>query len=159
MVCYNVTSIKTYIWWLCMARGRRDDERTARDKLVLDCLRANGRPMTAYDLMDALRDDGLTAPPTVYRVLARLSERGDIHRLQSLNAYMACCQGAHVGLAVFTICDACGSVEEFVAPEVSDQLSRTAAAADFHVTRATVEIAGLCAACASTSPGAQGGAG
>lgn len=135
-----------------MARGRRSqDGISARDRLVLDCLRAKGGPMTAYDLIDALRGDGLAAPPSVYRVLARLTQRGLIHRLQSLNAFMACCHEAHTGLAVFTICDECGGVVEYDEPTVGGHLARTAARAQFEIGRATVEISGLCGECARRS--------
>ena len=145
-----------------MARGRRkNDGITARDLLVLDCLRAKRGPMTAYDLIDALRGDGLSAPPSVYRVLARLTERGLIHRLQSLNAFMACCHVAHSGLAVFTICGGCGGVAEYDEPNVGQQLEQTALLANFKLERATVEVTGLCSECANkpgSAPRAAGGA-
>lgn len=131
-----------------MARGRRkNDGITTRDQLVLDCLRAKRGPMTAYDLIDALRGDGLSAPPSVYRVLARLTERGLIHRLQSLNAFVACCHHHHDGVPVFTICEACGGVAEFDEAKVGAALVRTAEQANFALSKAAVEVSGLCSSC------------
>jgi Fur family zinc uptake transcriptional regulator len=137
-----------------MARGRRrNDGITARDQLVLDCLRTKRGPMTAYDLIDALRGEGLSAPPSVYRVLARLTERGLIHRVQSLNAFIACSHEVHSGLAVFTICDACGQVSEYDETSIGQKVADTAAHANFKMGRTTVEVTGLCAECASKPNG------
>lgn len=134
-----------------MARGRRrHDEITPRDKLVLDCLRAKGGPMTAYDLIDSLRGDGLSAPPSVYRVLTRLMERGLIHRLQSLNAFLACCHDHHDGVPVFTICEACGGVAEFDEAKVGAALARTSEQASFALSKAAVEVTGLCSSCVAS---------
>jgi Fur family zinc uptake transcriptional regulator len=146
-----------------MARGRRrHDEITPRDRLVLDCLRAKGGPMTAYDLIDTLREDGLSAPPSVYRVLARLAQRGMIHRLQSLNAYVACSHDHHAGVPVFTICETCGGVAEFDEGNVALALTQTAGSSRFAMNKAAIEISGLCATCAtsgSTSPPEAGQSG
>ena len=37
-----------------------------QDKIVVEALRGVGRPVSAYELIEALRDQGVTAPPTVY---------------------------------------------------------------------------------------------
>ena len=39
--------------------------------LVLDFLLACGRPASAYRILDALRPQGIAAPPTVYRALGQ----------------------------------------------------------------------------------------
>jgi hypothetical protein len=65
--------------------------------------------MTAYEILDAVRDKGITAPPTVYRALNRLVEEGLAHRVESINAYVACAHSHHSdGAVVFAICDNCG---------------------------------------------------
>ena len=56
---------------------------------VLQLLKSARSPMTAYEILDAVRKKGITAPPTVYRALARLQEDGMVHRLESINAYVA----------------------------------------------------------------------
>ena len=62
----------------------------AKEKLVLAALRRCGKPASAYDLIDDLKPDGVKAPPTVYRALGRLIEAGLVHRLELLNAFVAC---------------------------------------------------------------------
>ncbi len=143
-----------------MARGRRrHDEITPRDQLVLDCLRAKRGPMTAYDLIDALRGEGLSAPPSVYRVLTRLLERGLIHRLQSLNAFVACCHDHHDRVPVFTICEACGGIAEFDEAKVGAALAHTAGQASFALSKAAVEVTGLCSACIASGRSGPAGVG
>src|SRR5256885_11218862 len=71
---------------------------TTKQQRVLDTLRQAGAPLTAYALLDQLRDHGLTAPTQVYRALDKLAEQGVVHRLESLNAYVCCShpdEGSH----------------------------------------------------------------
>ena len=87
-----------------------------RDKMISEALRGAGRPVSAYDLINELRDKAILAPQTVYRSLDRLIADGQVHRLESLNAFVACRHPSHRGAAVFAICDDCGTVTEFDEP-------------------------------------------
>lgn len=119
-------------------------------RLVFDALKSAGRPVTAYELIDRVRDAGIKAPPTVYRALNRLIEEGLAHRLESLNAFVACCHNAgHAGTVVFAICDACGAADEFTDETVSRGLSAQAEARGFAIARAVVELSGNCRDCQS----------
>ena len=62
---------------------------------VYDALRTLNRPMSAYQVLDQVREHGISAPPTVYRALEQLVEQGRVHRLESMNAYVACCDPEH----------------------------------------------------------------
>ena len=54
---------------------------------VLAVLRRRGGPLSAYDVLGELREaNPKIAPPTIYRALAALTERGRVHRLESLIA-------------------------------------------------------------------------
>ncbi|MCS6758506.1 MAG: transcriptional repressor, partial [Candidatus Devosia euplotis] len=57
---------------------------TRNQGLVLGALAHADTPLSAYQLLDALRADGLRAPLQVYRALDKLVERGLAHRLESL---------------------------------------------------------------------------
>ena len=104
--------------------------------------------MTAYQVLDAVRDQGISAPPTVYRALNSLVEEGLAHRVESINAYVACNHSQHVdGAVVFAICENCGMVKEVEDSEAVIKLSREAEADGFAVERVTAEIWGLCAPC------------
>jgi Fur family zinc uptake transcriptional regulator len=123
-----------------------------QDKLIVDALRDVGRPLSAYEIIDQLKDKGLSAPPTVYRALNRLIEDGLAHRLESLNAFVACRHPHHGGTAVFTICSQCGAVREFHEPEAVDRLATAAAATGFDVKAMTIELRGRCGDCRQGAP-------
>jgi Fur family zinc uptake transcriptional regulator len=122
---------------------------------VHDVLRAADRPMTAYDLLDALRDEGVTAPLTVYRALRRLIADGLAHRLESLNAYVICAhppesEGAGAGDAhapAFIVCEGCGAVDEIEDSAAMGMLTDDARRKGYAVSRMAVEMLGECRAC------------
>ena len=128
------------------------DDLTRNQELVLGTLAHATAPMSAYDILDELRNDGLRAPLQVYRALEKLTERGLAHRLESLNAFV-CCADAHChesGSSAFAICEKCGRVEEFVERGVEQTLMGWSRAAGFRPTRMTVELRGLCRDCSSS---------
>lgn len=125
-----------------------------QDKIIVEALRGVGRPLSAYELIEEVRGKGVSAPPTVYRALQRLIEDGLAHRLESLNAFVACDHPHHHGKAVFAICDACGSVKEFDNPAAVKNLQAWAGKNDFKVRSMTMEIRGRCGDC-STDTGAE----
>jgi Fur family zinc uptake transcriptional regulator len=122
---------------------------TRNQGLVLTALAGAPAPLSAYDILDKLRDDGLRAPLQVYRALDKLVERGLAHRLESLNAFVACAD-AHChesGVIAFAICENCGRVDEFADEVVRERLKDWAEATGFIPTRTTIELRGLCARC------------
>src|SRR3546814_12109589 len=80
---------------------RRVRRMTHNQSLVLEVLRTEGRAMTAYQILDVLRDHGLRAPVQVYRALESLLEREEAHRIESLTAFVACRHRDHGALAGF----------------------------------------------------------
>lgn len=110
-------------------------------------LKAAGRPLSAYEVLERLKGDGISAPPTVYRALDRLMGDGLVHRLESINAFIACTHPHHADRAVFAICDACGSVSEFMDTAIEGRLENWANGAAFEVTRMAIEVRGRCAQC------------
>lgn len=115
---------------------------------TLRALRGAGRPMSAYEVMDALREAGRSAaPPTAYRALARLIELGLVHRLESINAYVACCAEHGRDAPAFSICDDCGTVAEFSDPDALDRVVDAARRAGFEPVKPVIELHGRCADC------------
>jgi Fur family zinc uptake transcriptional regulator len=119
---------------------------------IRDLLSRAQKPLSAYDLIDALREHGRVAPPTVYRALQKLIDEGLAHRLETRNAYVACRdQGpacGHRHRAGFMICRACGRTVEFGDEEIERLLLNVAARGGFSAERVAIEIQGLCAECA-----------
>ena len=124
---------------------------TEQDRLISDALRDAGRPVSAYEIIDTLRDKATLAPQTVYRSLDRLIASGAAHRLESLNAFVACSHAVHKGSAIFAICDRCGGVDEFDEPKALNALADWADTANFTLRRMTLELRGTCARCAQAT--------
>ena len=123
---------------------------TRNQSLVHDALRQADGPLSAYTILDRLRDDGFRAPLQVYRALDKLTSLGLVHRLESLNAFVACAGEHRHGaneLIAFAICERCGQVEEFADPVVCERLEAWAGDNAFHADKTTIEIRGKCAAC------------
>ena len=82
---------------------------TQNETLVYQLLCDADRPLSAYNILDALRDKGIRAPLQVYRALAKLVERGAVHRIESVNGFVACqlhdCGGNEV--SIFMLCTQC----------------------------------------------------
>ncbi len=116
--------------------------------LVFKALQQAGHPVSAYGLLADLRSQGVTAPPTVYRALNRLIQQGRVHRIESLNAYVACSGGHSYGRAGFAICDGCGEVSEFQCREIRNSVDGRAREMAFEVADLTLEMRGKCASCA-----------
>ena len=126
---------------------------TRNQGLVLGALTGSRGPLSAYDILDRLREDGLRAPLQVYRALDKLVERGLAHRLESLNAFVACAdEHCHrKGLIAFAICENCGKVDEFADPVIEGRLGQWAEQTGFTVERTTMEIRGRCGTCAAAA--------
>jgi Fur family zinc uptake transcriptional regulator len=123
---------------------------TAPRRRVLELLLEAGQPVKAYDLIAGFAEGAPAKPPTVYRALEFLSKQGFAHRIESLNAYVACrhsaSEGADNHAAAFLICDCCGATRE-IDPAVLDSIQTAAGARDFTVQAVTIEAHGLCADC------------
>jgi len=121
---------------------------TRNQSLVQQVLSEAEGPMSAYAILDQLRGDGLKAPLQVYRALEKLVEHGKAHRLESLNAWVACSHRHRPGgLAVFAICEDCGDVAEFQDTDVQEQLAGRADGIGFAMDHATIELHGRCGNC------------
>ncbi|MGL5448422.1 MAG: Fur family transcriptional regulator [Rhabdaerophilum sp.] len=132
---------------VCRARGvRLTDQRRA----VFAALVAHGHPLGAYDLIEKLRPKTgrSPAPIAIYRALEFLQQNGLIHRLETLNAYIACPHHHGAGEPVaFLICETCRHVEEASTDRMSAALEALASAHGFAAQRRVVELGGTCRAC------------
>ena len=117
---------------------------------VLAVLIREGSALSAYDVLDQLRHEyPKIAPPTVYRALHALIEKGGVHRVESLNAFVACNSTSHEHALIMSICDDCGSVEENAAPELMDNLAGILGKTGFDAHRHVIEVHGVCSTCGS----------
>ena len=136
----------------CHERGLRLTAIRAR---VLGFVAAAGKPIKAYDLLELVREGegaGAAAPPTVYRALDFLLANGFIHKLESVNSFVACHHPSTDQHSVpFLICNRCHSAVELEDRGVVDALDARARALGFVPQAQTLEVHGLCARCASAT--------
>jgi len=126
---------------------------TRNQRLVLDRLEKAGTPQGAYAILGELRDEGLRSPLQVYRALDQLIARGLVHRVESLNAFVACCHHAHhrTELVALAICDDCGSVDEIDDPAMQARIGKLCEDLSFQPSAETLELRGRCRNCQDKS--------
>ena len=114
---------------------------------VLEILAETHKAVGAYAILERLAAEGLGAqPPIAYRALDFLVAHGLAHKVERLNAYIACTHLGEEHSPVFMICRNCNHVAELDLGEGAG-LSQTAAAQGFALERAVVEMVGLCPSC------------
>lgn len=130
---------------VCAVAGAR---LTPVRRRVLEILLEDHRAMGAYAILDRLRAEGLGAqPPVAYRALDFLVRHRLAHRIEHLNAFVACARPGPAHAPVFLICRGCSAVAEAPAAPVMAALGAAAGEAGFAIDQAMVEAEGLCPAC------------
>jgi Fur family zinc uptake transcriptional regulator len=128
-------------------RRPRQDLSGIRGK-ILELLVATGQPVSAYWLIEELRSQGTSVvPPTVYRALNFLRRSGLAHRIESLNAFVACAHPGHDHQEQFLICTECGFAEELSDTTITELLHAKAIEQNFRPEQQIVEITGVCRHC------------
>ena len=120
---------------------------------VLELLGEAHRAMGAYEILDRLRAEGLgSQPPVVYRALDFLIQSGFVHKIERLNAYVACGHPGDEHGACFLICSRCRKVAEIEDGALDIALAQAAAGRGFAMRRTVLEIEGTCPACRAGAP-------
>lgn len=130
---------------LCKEKGMRY---TLPRRLTLEVIAASPRPIGAYDVIDEIgKIADRPKPTTVYRAIDFLQQCGFIHRIESLNAFMACHAGhSHEG-SQFIVCNECSKVVEIHLYRLPKDLKKIVDDADFKIAHWNTEIHGTCQEC------------
>ena len=129
----------------CAANGL---QLTPVRRRVMDILLEQHRALGAYEILARLRDEGLgSQPPVVYRALDFLVRAGFVHRVETLNAFVACSRSGAGHAPAFLICRNCRTVIETPAEPSASVLAGAAQEAGFAIETAVSEAEGLCAQC------------
>lgn len=112
---------------------------------TLEILLEAHEAMGAYDVLARLDAEGFgSKPPVAYRALTFLVDAGLAHRIERLNAFVACTHPGDAHDPAFMICRSCGTVAE---SEAGSAMQRSAAAAGFQIERTVLEAEGICPTC------------
>ena len=130
---------------LCSEKGL---QLTPVRRRVLEILLEKHRAMGAYEVLDFLRAEGLgSQPPVAYRALDFLQTHGFVHRIERLNAFVACSAPEEDHSPSFLICRGCNAVAETPGWRAARALRNAAGELGFEVERVAIEAEGLCPAC------------
>lgn len=122
---------------------------TKNQAAVLDALKSASGALSAYAVLDHVKEQGLYAPQQVYRALDKLIALGMVHRVESKNRFVACCHGPHEDAVAFLICEHCDAVVELPVPQVKTVVGADADKAGFGINELHVEAIGSCKDCRS----------
>ena len=115
---------------------------------VLSILLEEHRALGAYAILDLLREAGFKSqPPVAYRALDFLLEHGFVHRIERLNAFVACNNPSESHFPAFMICRLCDKVAETQSDINKDAISHIASATGFKIEKTVVEVQGVCPKC------------
>lgn len=121
---------------------------TAARKRVLEILLEDHHAIGAYTILERLQNNGMKPqPPIVYRALEFLVEHGFAHRIERLNAFIACAFPDKSHHPSFLLCRACENVAETLSANHEDLMNIEANSVHFHVERITLEAEGICSDC------------
>jgi Fur family zinc uptake transcriptional regulator len=131
------------------ACGAQKLQLTPARRRVMEILLAEHRAMGAYEILDRLREEGLgSQPPVAYRALDFLVSNGFAHKIERLNAFVACMHPGEHHAPAFLICRGCDNVVETTC---STQIDAIAKDAGFEVQRVVIEALGHCPNCQTDS--------
>ncbi len=120
-------------------------------KRVFELLSSAHRAMGAYELLDHLRAEDLgSQPPVIYRALDFLTSHGFAHKIEGLNAFVACTNPGADHDPAFMICRKCDRVAE--SNTSPGQLNQMASDAGFEIEHKVVEVLGVCPDCNVQEP-------
>ena len=145
-IAHSVTSVQKQ----CAERGL---QLTPVRQRVLEILLAKHQALGAYDILAVLNADGFSAqPPVAYRALDFLVGNGFAHKIERLNAFVACSHPSSEHVPAFLICRVCENVAEGIANLSEDTVAASARDAGFIIERAVVEAEGVCPNCDGAQP-------
>lgn len=118
---------------------------------VLEILLEGHKAFGAYEILDQLTEEGFgSQPPVAYRALDFLIKHGLVHKVERLNAYVACLHPGQRHFPAFMICRICDSVAEATSAPSKGLLGAIARDAGFQIEQTVVEAIGICPACINT---------
>ncbi|GAB1256962.1 hypothetical protein NBRC116494_14640 [Aurantivibrio plasticivorans] len=126
---------------------------TAKRRNVLETLLRSRRALSPYEIADCYKeyfDDSLPVM-SIYRMLDFLAEENLVHKLSSINKFIACshiaCDHTH-DVPQFMICDSCEDVSEIgIKKEIIDAIRASLKQVDFTLGTPQLELHGVCKSC------------
>ena len=117
---------------------------------ALEILLEEHRALGAYDVLQRLHEAGFgSQPPVAYRALDFLVATGFAHKVERLNAFIACSHPNEAHAPIFMICRKCDAVAESATIPTKDAFGDLASNSGFQLERTVLAAEGVCMACAA----------
>ena len=130
----------------CSAKGLRF---TPVRRKTLEILLREHRALGAYDLLKSLHAAGFgSQPPVAYRAIEFLVVNGFAHKVEKLNAFIACSKPGAAHSPAFMICRTCDLVVEGISGPARSILGKAANEVGFTIEKSIIEVEGICCSCA-----------
>ena len=146
----NISHIIEHAERHCSSHGAR---LTDKRKRVLSALLESSKALSAYELVECCKCEGSNSlsAMSVYRILEFLESEHLVHRLETVNKYVACehitCNHQHT-VSQFLICTECGKVKETTISKcIAEQLTQALADSGFHMAGSQLEMNCICNDC------------
>ena len=115
---------------------------------TLEILLQEHRAVGAYEMLDHLRQAGFgSQPPVAYRALEFLVANGLAHKIERLNAFIACTHSDATHSPAFLICRLCHCVAEAQSTHLGGAFIDTAQTVGFQIEQTMIEAEGICPSC------------
>ena len=117
-------------------------------KKVLSILLDHDEPLGAYRILETLTTKSTKPkPPTIYRAIDFWLKHGFIHKVESVNGYIACKQcKSHTNIDLL-VCDICKRVTEIHLKPLEDRIKNKKDLMGFKPNIISTEIHGTCKKC------------
>ncbi len=117
---------------------------------VFGALAGFGRPVSAYDVTDAVSAavGRRIAANSVYRILDLFVANNLAARVESVNGFIANVHPDCPHDCIFLVCDRCGHATHVDDDRITGDVRAAASAAGFLPVRPVIEVRGVCANCA-----------
>ena len=117
------------------------------DDLVLNIIKTNTKPLTAYEILSKVQKVKKIQPMSVYRSLKNLQTQGKIHKSNQNKSFLLCKEGDHDHNPVLVIYKDCGKTEELEVNTFSKLLSNLKTKANFQFQNFQMEVSSTCKGC------------
>ena len=118
------------------------------DESVLHLLLSNHRVFSAYDIAEIISKSRKRIQPNqIYRSLEKLISLGVVHRLATVNGFIACYKEGQCASNQFLICTECKTVTEINSHLLEKEIQNSARKNSFSIGSKNVEVLGICNRC------------
>ena len=134
---------------VCKSKG---DRLTDLRRAIFEILIKSEKPLRAYEIIEKMREHGKRIhAATIYRILEFLSSNGLVHRVDALNAYIACTKNHTDHPSLLFICSNCSRTAEIDDPELCGSIHKNLIKLGMSSNNDCIEVKGRCENCAIQS--------